>query len=158
MSLKEKANRLKPGVPKRHLLIVAAFVWLFAGGFLAFRGIRSIPPGAWQWWKVAIALAGGIVFFRVLFLRVSSKHIRRINSLEILRPCVFSFFDFRSYLMMVLMITMGVTVRKWHLISQGAISYFFITMSVPLVISAFRFLLAWKKYEIITKDEVRKTK
>jgi hypothetical protein len=156
MTLKDQANKFKPGVPKRHLLMVAAFVWLLAGGLLAFRGIRNIPAGEWQWWKVVIALTGGILFFRVLFLRISTKHIRRINSLEILRPCVFSFFDFRSYLMMALMITMGITVRKLHLVSNAAISYFFITMAIPLVISAVRFFVAWTKYDVITKDELRK--
>jgi hypothetical protein len=153
MTLKEKATKYKPGVPKRHLLLVAAFVWLFAGGFLALRGIRSMPAGDWAIWKTAIAVIGGLAFFRILFLRISSKHIRRITSLDILRPCVFSFFDFRSYLMMGLMITMGVTVRKMHLVSAELISYFFITMAIPLVVSAIRFFLAWTKYETITKDE-----
>jgi hypothetical protein len=153
MSLKEQATKYKPGVPKRHLLLVATSVWLFAGGFLAFRGIRSMPAGDWAWWKTAIAIIGGLMFFWILFLRISTKHIRRITSLEILRPCVFSFFDFRSYLMMALMITMGVTVRKLHLVSAESISYFFITMALPLLISAGRFYLAWNRYEEITKDE-----
>jgi len=157
MTLKEQAAKFKPGVPKRHLLLVAAFVWLFAGSFLAFRGIRSIPAGEWQWWKVVIALAGGLIFFGILFLRISTKHIRRITTLEILRPCVFSFFDFRSYLLMGLMIAMGVAVRKLQLLNSVAISYFFITMAIPLVISALRFFLAWKKYDVITDYERRKT-
>jgi hypothetical protein len=157
MTLKDKATKYKPGVPKRHLLLVAAFVWLFAGGFLAFRGIRSMPPGDWAWWETAIAIVGGLLFFWVLFLRISTKHIRRITSLEILRPCVFSFFNLRSYLMMALMITMGVTVRKLHLVSGEAISYFFITMAVPLLISSARFFGAWSQYDLITEDERRKT-
>jgi hypothetical protein len=157
MDLKNKAQRFKPGVPKRHLLLVATFVWLFAGGFLMFRGIRSMPDGSWQLWKIAVSVAGGLLFFWILFLRISAKHIRRITSLEILRPCVFSFFDFKSYLMMALMITMGVTVRKLHLIGPATISYFFVTMAVPLLISAARFFGAWQNYTLITKDERRET-
>ena len=76
------------------------------------RGIRGMPAGAWQAWKVLISVAGGLAFFRILFLRISSKHIRRITTLEILRPCVFSFFDIKSYLMMALMITMGAIARE----------------------------------------------
>jgi hypothetical protein len=152
MSIKEQAIKFKPGVPKRYLLMVAAFVWLFAGGFLLFRGVRSMPPASWAVWKTLVSVAGGLAFFWVLFLRISSKHILRITALEILRPCVFSFFDFKSYLMMALMITMGVTVRKLHLVALQDISYFFITMSVPLLISAFRFAAAWRKYRDITHD------
>jgi hypothetical protein len=146
MSVKEFMIRMKPGVPKRYLLMVAAFVWLFAGGFLLFRGVRSMPSGCWAAWKVLVSVAGGFLFFRVLFLRISSTHIRRITTLEILRPCVFSFFNLRSYLMMTLMITMGITVRKLHLISPQGISYFFITMAIPLLMSAVRFGVAWTKY------------
>jgi hypothetical protein len=152
MSIKKQAIRFKPGVPKRYLLMVAAFVWLFAGGFLLFRGIRSMPAGQWALWKTLVSFVSGLLFFRTLFLSISSKHIRRITTLEILRPCVFSFFNFKSYLMMALMITMGVTVRKLHLIAPQGISYFFITMSVPLLISAARFAMAWRKYVDITHD------
>ncbi len=153
MTIREIAIRFKPGVPKRSLLMVAAGVWLFAGGFLMLRGIRSMPPGSWAAWKTLASIAGGLVFFRILFLRISSKHISRITALEILRPCVFSFFNFRSYLMMALMITMGVTVRKLHLVSAQSISYFFICMAIPLVISALRFVAAFINYQRIKNSE-----
>jgi hypothetical protein len=108
-----------------------------------------VPRGGWQLWEIAVSLAGGIIFFRVLFFRISSKHILRISSLEILRPCVFSFFNFRSYLLMALMITMGISVRKFHLISAEFLAYFYITMATPLLLSAARFFWAWNKYQEI---------
>ena len=151
------AQRIKPSVPKRYLLLVASGVWLFAGSFLMFRGIRNIPVDGVTFWKILLSAGAGCVFFWILFLRVSTRHIHRITTLDIIRPCIFSFFDWKSYLLMVLMIGMGIAVRNLHLINDETISYFFITMSVPLIISAVRFFLAWKKYEIITKDERRKT-
>lgn len=153
MSLKETASKYKPGVPKRHLLLVAAFVWLFAGGFLMYRGIRSMPGGNWELWKTVMSVAGGLLFFRVLFLRISAKHIRRITTREILRPCVFSFFDFKSYFLMAVMIAMGVTVRRLEVIGAETIAYFFNSMAIPLLLSALRFLLAWRKYGLLTKRE-----
>jgi len=155
MSLKEYFISIKPGVPKRSLLMVAAFVWLFAGTMLLFRGIISVPQGSWHIWEVAISVAGGLLFFWVLFLRISSKHILRIHSLTILHPCVFSFFNFRSYILMIIMITMGISVRKLHIVSPEAISYFYVSMAIPLLISAARFFIAWKKYnEIIFKAKL----
>ena len=139
-------KNLKPGIPKRHLLLVATTVWLFAGGFLLFRGIRMLPEMPYLWLKIPLAILAGLVLFHLLFLRVSLKHITRIRSLEILRPCIFSFFDWKSYLLMVIMITFGVLVRKTGLIDQQWISLFFITMSTPLLLSAVRFFRAWKKY------------
>jgi hypothetical protein len=146
MTLKELSIKLKPTIPKKHLLLVAAFVWLCAGGMLLSRGITGVPQGGWQLWEVVVSVVGGLIFFWLLFFRISSKHIRRITSLEILHPCVFSFFKIRSYLLMALMIAMGISVRKLHLISAEFLSYFYITMATPLLLSALRFFWAWNKY------------
>ncbi|MBE0647330.1 MAG: hypothetical protein IH596_06080 [Bacteroidales bacterium] len=143
---------MKPGIPKRQLLLVAAAVWLFAGGFLLFRGITMLPEMSMLWLKIVLAVIAGLIFFHLLFLRVSLKHITRIRSLEILRPCVFSFFDWKSYLLMAIMITSGVLVRKTGLIDQKWISLFFITMATPLLLSAVRFLRAWGKYCELVKE------
>lgn len=140
------AQRIKPSVPKRYLLLVASGVWLFAGSFLMFRGIRNIPGDGVTFWKIFLSAGAGLIFFWILFLRVSARHIHRITTLDIIRPCIFSFFDWKSYLLMALMIGMGIAVRKLHLISDITISYFFITMAIPLIISAFRFVVAFWKY------------
>jgi len=142
---------LKPGIPRRHLLLVAAAVWLFAGGFLLFRGINMLPQTTMLWLKIPLAVVAGLLFFHLLFLRVSLKHITRIRSLEILRPCIFSFFDWKSYLLMAIMITSGILVRRTGWIDMQWISLFFITMSTPLLLSAVRFLRAWAKYGEIVK-------
>jgi hypothetical protein len=143
---------MKPGIPKRHLLLVAAGVWLFAGGFLLFRGIRLMPDGIEMLWlKILGSVFVGILFFHLLFLRISLRHIHRIASLEILKPCIFSFFDWKSYLIMAVMITAGVLVRKTGWISPEWISLFFILMAIPLLLSAIRFLRAYVNYEQILK-------
>jgi len=139
-------KKLKPGIPKRHLLLVATGVWLFAGGFLLFRGIRMLPETRLLWLKVIFAVIAGLVFFHLLFLRVSLEHITRIRSLEILRPCIFSFFDWKSYAIMVVMIISGVLARKSSWFDTQWLSLFFITMAVPLLLSAVMFLRAWVKY------------
>ena len=146
--------KFKPGIPKRHLLLVAAGIWLFAGLFLLFRGIGSLEEADVRWWKSLLAVVGGIVFFLLVFVRISSKHITRITALEILKPCVFSFFDLKSYFIMLVMITLGVAVRKLHLISGEVISYFFITMAIPLLSSSVRFFAAWRNYfRMISRPE-----
>lgn len=140
---------MKPGIPRRHLLLVATSVWLFAGGFLLFRGIRMLPEMTLPGLKIPLAVIAGLVFFHLLFLRVSLKHITRIRALEILRPCIFSFFDWKSYAIMVVMIFSGVLVRKSGWINPQWISLFFITMATPLLLSAVRFFRAWGKYNEI---------
>jgi len=146
-SFRQILFQVKPGVPKRHLLLVAAAVWLFAGGFLLYRGILMSPEITYPGLKIPLAFVAGLIFFQILFLRISLKHITRIRSLEILRPCVFSFFNWKSYLIMAVMISSGILVRRSGLIGMQYISLFYITMATPLLLSAGRFLRAWTKYK-----------
>lgn len=144
MSLSEK---LKPSIPKRGLLMVAGIFWTFAGCMLFVRGISGLLPFAENmYYEVPVGLAGGIVFFLLLFSRISKKHIRRIVSIEIERPCMFSFFDVRAYILMTIMISAGVSLRLFKLVDPQILYTFYICMGVPLLMSAFRFYYNWFTY------------
>ena len=83
----EKANtfqRLKPGVPKRILLFMAALVWSLAGVMLLTKGVLQLPEaGKAPWLKIAGGLAGGVAFYLLIFARISRRHARRIMDLDI---------------------------------------------------------------------------
>jgi hypothetical protein len=129
-----------PRVSKRYLLLVAALVWTFAGGMLLFRGYAlNNPLPAWWGLKLAACLVAGLLFFKLLFNRISTKHVLRIRNLTAERPVVFSFFNLRSYLMMFSMITLGVTLRKSGAVAPEYLSFLYITMGIPLLMSSFRF-------------------
>ena len=144
MSLSEK---IKPAIPKRGLLMVAGVFWTFAGCMLFARGIAGLLPFAKNmYFEIPIGLAGGIVFFLLLFSRISKKHIKRITSIEIERPCMFSFFDVRAYILMTIMISAGVSLRVFKLVDPQILYTFYICMGVPLLMSAFRFYYNWYVY------------
>ena len=73
------------------------------------------------------------------------KHITRIQNIQEQKPCIFSFFNGRSYLLMSIMITAGVTLRLSGMVPIGYLSLFYIAMGTPLLISALRFY----KYAVI---------
>jgi hypothetical protein len=130
----------KPAIPKRYLLFVAAFVWTFAGGMLLTRGfLLLVLFPRLLWVKIICSLTSGIVFFVLLFSKVSQKHTQRILNMEMEYPCAFSFFSFRSYVMMALMISMGITLRKTAIVPLEYLSLFYVAMGMPLLMSAFRF-------------------
>lgn len=131
---------LTPRVSKHYLLLVAALVWTFAGGMLLFRGFTFNETLPHRWFTELIAgIIAGLLFFRLLFNRISSKHVFRIQNLTIEHPCLFSFFDFRSYLMMFSMITLGIVLRKSGFVSPEFLALMYITMGIPLLMSSFRF-------------------
>jgi len=130
----------KPGISKRYLLLVAAFVWTFAGGMLLFRGFRVLKFNSTIIdFEESGSILAGILFYKFMFSSISSKHINRILNIRIEKPCFFSFFNWRSYLLMTLMITAGITLRLSGLVPLNYLSLFYIAMGTPLFISAVRF-------------------
>ena len=130
----------KPGIPKRYLLIVAAIIWTLAGGMLLFRGFLMLRLNS----NVTIleesgCVIVGIVFYKLLFSGISLKHINRILNLQIEKPCFFSFFAWRSYILMAVMIGGGITLRWSGLVLVTYLSLFYVAMGTPLFISAIRF-------------------
>ena len=136
----ELLESLKPGTTKRGLLFLASFVWACAGGILATKGyffvMDTLPPHVL---RLLLGTACGFLFFFILFRRISGMHINRIRGLKADRPCMFSFFNWKSYGTMALMITMGILLRKSRLVSPDDLGTFYIAMGIPLLFSSFRF-------------------
>lgn len=132
--------KLKPGVSKHLLFFIAALIWTFAGAMLLFKGylmISSNPENIWI--KLTISIICGVLFYVFIFSGISFKHSTRIKLLVSEKPCAFSFFSWKSYLMMSLMITMGIGLRISGIVSAGILSILYITMDIPLLSSALSF-------------------
>lgn len=139
---------IKPGVPKGYLLLVAGIVWSMAGFILLFRGMNFVLCYSnHKVIRLLVALIFGIGFYWLVFAKISLKHINRIEVIDIAKPCIFSFFNFRSYLLTAVMISMGITLRKLNLVNPHILYTFYIGMGIPLLISAFRFYYAFYKYK-----------
>lgn len=138
------SGKLKPSVSRHNLLFVAGLVWTAAGGILLWRGLSFLLPAADHLvLRLILGVLSGILFYFLLFARISKKHILRILGLAIPYPCAFSFFDIRSYILMAIMISSGIFLRKLNVIRPDLLYNFFITMSVPLLLSAARFFKSW---------------
>lgn len=131
---------LKPGIPRRYLLVIAGIAWTTGGGLLVYRGysMMKLTQGM-IWLKIAGSIVAGIIFYIMMFSKISLKHIHRIVHLESDKPCLFSFVNFRSYLLMALMNSFGITLRMTGIVSPNYLSIFYIGMGSPLLISALRF-------------------
>ena len=148
-------TRLKPGVPKRLLFFIAAALWTFAGSMLMFKGYKMLDTTTrLLGLKLLVALAGGILFYLKLFSKLSMKHTLRILKMKETYPCAFSFFNFRSYLVMIFMISMGITLRTTGWIPFPYLAFLYLMMSVPLLLSSLRFYYTGFYYGrfIVTSD------
>ncbi len=137
-------NSYKPSVSKHNLLFIAGLAWTTAGGILAGRGLSYLlQHGQHLGWQLFGGFLFGLIFYVLLFAKISRKHIRRIHGLNIPYPCAFSFFNLRGYLMMSIMISGGILLRRFDVINKEWLYNFYVTMAVPLLISASRFFYFW---------------
>lgn len=142
-------EKYKPAVSKRTLLFIAGCFWTFAGGMLVYRGLWGlIPLHHYLFPEIVVALVVGICFYIFLFTKISKKHIRRISLIQIDHPCFFSFFNLKSYGLMIIMITTGIILRKANIIGPDYLFTFYFAMGVPLLLSALRFFVAGIKNSI----------
>ena len=139
-------ERFKPSVKKRNLLLVAGFAWTTAGGILISRALLTLwSISHYLWMEILIGLVFGTIFYLFLFARISKKHITRITLITIDNPCFFSFFYVRSYVLMAIMIQAGITLRKLDIINREILYTFYLTMGIPLLVSAVRFFTTWSR-------------
>jgi hypothetical protein len=133
-------QQIKPGVGKRYLLFIAAIAWTFAGGMLLFKGINFFFKDTFHILiRLAFSGIGGALFYIFLFSKISRKHTLRILNLKPELPCAFSFFNLKGYLMMTIMISLGVFLRKSGVVPIKYLAILYVTMGIPLFLSAFRF-------------------
>lgn len=131
---------LTPRVPRTWLLFIAALVWTVAGGILLLRGyFYSLAKPEHLFLRTAACVMGGLAFYAVMFDKISKKHVFRITNLSIEKPCAFSFFNLRSYMLMTIMITAGITLRKSGVLAPQNLALIYVTMGIPLLMSSFRF-------------------
>ena len=139
-------EKIKPGVKKRTLLLIAGCAWSIAGGILISRSLSHlISVNHHLAMEIGTGIVFGSLFYLLLFARISKKHITRINLIEIDNPCFFSFFNFRSYLLMAIMISGGIMLRLSGLVNPEIIYTFFLCMGIPLLVSAWRFFYSYVK-------------
>ena len=146
-------NNLKPATSRRNLLFIAAFVWTFAGGMLLTKGVMMMGIQTdFLLVRIIASLIGGAVFYAVLFSKISNKHVARIIHLINDRPCIFSFFNVKSYLMMTFMISFGMFLRKSGIVTPFYLSVLYVTMGIPLFVSSLRFYYSGIYYQSVVRN------
>ena len=137
---------MKYGVNRQILLIIAGTVWIIAGGNILRIGIVTWMNNSHDWmFKIGEATIVFLLFFVLIFKRLYYKHTRRIEQKKETRNCPFSFFDVKSWIIMIFMISLGITIRSFHLLPESFISVFYTGLSIALV----NYFYIPRKYKLI---------
>ena len=141
-------HKFNPKVPKRALLFIAAFVWGYASLKIIVIGTRTYNATDLHYWHlILISIPVYLLFNWFVFKKIIIKHTRRIVTKPNPSHCLFSFFDWKSYIIMAFMITMGISVRKYQLLPQKFIAEFYIGLGLALATSAIYLLNYGIRYE-----------
>lgn len=132
-------HAIKPGVPQKYLFLIAGLLWLTGGSMLYLRGFSGLIAAQKPVWLMPLGIFLGFIFYFAIFSRIPKKHIKRIKNISLPNPCAFSFFSFRSYLLMAIMITGGIMLSHSGLLSKTILFTFYLTMGTPLIISSLKF-------------------
>lgn len=147
-----KLESLIPRTSRRVLLFIAAVVWTFAGVMLLSRGLGMMAiDSEYYMFRLLGSIMGGVLFYWVLFTRISKKYVNRIIYLENDRPGIFSFFNLKGYIMMAGMISLGIFLRTSGIVAPFYLSIVYVTMGIPLFISSLRFYYSGIFYSSIIK-------
>jgi hypothetical protein len=111
----EWVKELKPGLGKNWLLFTAGLVWTGVGIFLISLAwgwiFNPTVEKRWLYWLPGIFLACLINYFG--FSRLARKNSHRIQNLSVEKPCWFAFQEWHSYPLVLFMIALGITLRKY---------------------------------------------
>lgn len=135
---------MKYGVNKQILLITAGTVWIIAGANILRIGIVTWLNSSQEWmFKIGEATVVFLLFFILIFRRLYYKHTRRIEEKKETRNCPFSFFDVKSWIVMIFMISLGITIRSLRLLLDSFISVFYTGLSIALILTGILFIRYW---------------
>lgn len=123
-----------PYVTPKYLLFLAGMIWLIAGGNILRIGV----PDFVQYWHAHVlyllgAIAVFCIFMGLIFYRLVQKHHTRIMDMEDGEVPFYQFFDRKSYLVMLFMITGGLLLRSAHLLPAIAIGVLYCGIGASLV-------------------------
>lgn len=134
---------MKYGVNRRVLLITAGMVWIIAGANILRIGIVTWFNDSDHWlFKVSEATIVFLLFFAFVFKKLYDKYTVRISQKKD-NSCPFSFFDVKGWIIMTFMMTLGICVRKFHLLPDSFISVFYTGLSLALMFTGIMFLRYW---------------
>lgn len=141
----DSIKKLNLKVNKKVLMIIGGIVWTFAGTRVFSLGYSDVKST--NIIGVLMSIIVFAVFFNFIFYKMAKKHVKRIDSKDKQKLCVFSFFDIKGYIIMTFMMTFGITLRNTGIINPNYLGLFYIGLGFALSLGGIIFLLSGINYK-----------
>lgn len=134
------------------LLLIAGCVWMIAG----FMVVKTGMPYYMENHNKVLLSIGAFIIFLIFYLMIFSglvyKHDNRIKNMPIGPVPFWQFFDKKSYIIIVIMMGGGFTLRHFELVPHWFIGFFYTGLGTALFLSGVKFLF---RYISFSKHDVR---
>ncbi len=137
----------KPAVNKRILLLISGMLWSGAGLFLVISAFTRWSGVLERNQLILVAIIGlvlGLLISLFGFSKIVRKNIGRICQYPD-QACVFAFQEWKSYLLIAVMITMGIMLRHLSFLDAWMLTVVYIAIGWALFLSSigyYRYLLS----------------
>lgn len=139
MKIKTIIRTLNPAVDKKYLILIAGLVWCGVGVMLITFAVSWLTHytghGTIIYYAAGFLAAMPIHHFG--FLKLADKNINRLLPLENKR-CLFSFITWKSYLIIIIMVSMGIGLRH-SAIPKQYLSILYNAIGLGLFLSGIRY-------------------
>ena len=117
----------------------AGLMWTGVGAYLISLAVGWVfaptVKSPWNYWLPGIGLA--YLIFQFGFSTLASKNSLRINNLSEEKPCLFAFQEWHSYPLVLFMIGLGITLRKFTPIPKPLLGILYIGIGGGLGLASF---------------------
>ena len=105
-------EKLNPAVDKKYLLLTAGLMWCGVGVMLISFALSWLNhyEGRGKILFYTAGLIAGMPIHFLGFLKLAQKNIARLMALQG-KKCIFSFITWKSYLIIIIMVSLGITLR-----------------------------------------------
>lgn len=134
-------EKYKPAVPSTFLVLLAGTAWACVGVMLLFSAVLWLSAASDGAPPLVFAAAGFVMALLVHhfgFLKIADKNLDRILPVGG-KKCLFSFFPWKSYLIIAAMVAMGILLRH-SAIPKRYLAICYIGIGLALVLSSIRYV------------------
>ncbi|MHC1702584.1 MAG: hypothetical protein AB9846_01630 [Tenuifilaceae bacterium] len=133
------SEKFKPAINKKYLLFLSGSMWIAVGIMLnsfAYKWLNDYTGNLKDLFTILGVLIA-LIIHHFGFLKVVDKNLGRISELKD-NPCVFSFMSWKSYILVAVMVTLGITLRHSSIPKQY-LAVLYIGIGLALILSSVRY-------------------
>ncbi len=134
-------------IKKKYLLLIAGLFWVFAGVMVVKIGYLQLFLASKKLLMTIGAVVVLMIFYLFIFSPLVYKHEIRIRSNQNVKMPFWQFFDMKSYLIVIFMMTFGMTLRSFELVPKWFIAFFYSGLGTALYACGIRFIIRFYRYD-----------